>query len=114
MVKQIMLDEIVLQKDISPEKSKFLEACKKRINEAVDIYAEINPKFNRNLFPESNPFQMIIESSKNYDAEIKAGAWCSVDSIRPKNNLKERVHILRVDSEMFLFDYQRQTFRIKY
>lgn len=109
-----MLDEIVLQEDISPQKTRFLEACKKRIYESIGIWAEIDPKFKYDLSPGLNPFQIVIESSKNYDAEITAGTWCYIDFVETEKDAKKRVHVCRADRTEFLFDYQGQIFNVKY
>jgi hypothetical protein len=113
MPKQIMLDEMVLQEEISSQKKRFLEGCRDRINESIQIIAELNPNFDERLSQEINPFKIVIESSKVYDAEIIAGNWCYIYSIATNENAKGRIEV-HTDRKEFVFDYKGQVFKVKY
>ena len=81
MVKSIRLDEIIINSDISKEKTKFLELCARRINEAVDIWTQEHLEFDYKLAQGNPPHKLIIFGSKEYDAEIKSGGWCYISFI---------------------------------
>ena len=114
MVKQILLDEMVLQENISDEKKVFLDECRKKINESVHISVETSPRFERSLSQGASQFQVVVESSKAYDAVVVAGPWCYIDSIATNKNVKERVHVSMADRQDFLFNYKGQEFLIRY
>jgi len=114
MVKEILLDEIALQEDISEEKASFLEACKTKINEAVHIFVGTSPLFKESLAQGQSQFKVIVESSKQYDAEVVAGPWCYVDFVATNKEAEERVHVSRSSRNDFLFSYKGQDFRVVY
>lgn len=114
MVKQISLDEIALQENISEPKRIFLDRCKGRINEAIYIFAETSPRFKRSLSQGENQFKIFVESSENYDAEIRPGSWCYIDSVAIRDDSKGGVIAIRANREEFSFSYKGQSFKIIY
>ena len=114
MVKGIELDEIVIDKDTSKEKTKFLKSCAKRVNEAVGIWTEEHPDFDYKLAQNQNPHGLIIWSSKEYDAEIKSKGWCYIYLVHTRKESKYRIDVHTADREGFLFGYRGQTFKIDY
>ena len=115
MVKSIELEEIVIDSNVKSEKKKkFLEFCKKRIYEAVNIYTEEHPKFDIELSDGRSPYSLVIFGSKNYDAEVRAGTWCYIDFVATNNERTYRINIHRADRDIFIFDYRGQEFLIHY
>ena len=115
MVRSIQLEEIVIDSRAkSKEKRKFLEFCKKRIHEAVDIWTEDHPEFDIKLSENKNPHSLVICSSEHYDAEIRAGSWCYIYFVATNDERAYRVNIHRADREVFIFDYRGQEFLIHY
>ena len=115
MVKSIELEEMIIDSRIkSKKKREFLEFCKKRIYESVDIWTEEYPEFNSDLSVSRNPHSLVICSSEHYDAEIRAGRWCYIDFVATNNERKYRVNIHRADRNIFMFDYREQDFLIHY
>jgi hypothetical protein len=115
MVKCTELEEMVIDSRVKSEKKKkFLEFCKKRIYEAIDIWTEEHPEFNSDLSVSRIPHSLVIFSSEHYDAEIRAGRWCYIDFVATNNERKYRVNIHRTDREIFIFDYRGQEFLIHY
>jgi len=115
MVKSIELEEMVIDPNIkSKEKIKFLELCKKRIYESIDIWTEEDPAFDIKLSQGRSPYNLIIYGSKNYDAEIRAGEWCYIYFVATNNERKYRLNIHRADRGEFIFEYRGQKFLIHY
>src|SRR4030042_301212 len=99
MVKEISLDEIALQEDISEPKKIFLDGCKGKINEAIRIFAGQSSKFNKDLAQGASPFKIFVESSGTYDATIIAGPWCYIDLVAIRDDAKERISAIRANRE---------------
>ena len=114
MVKKIQLSEIVMDANTSKEKTRFLKLCKKRIVEAVDIWTGQSPNFDVELAQGGNPHELIIEGSRNYDAEIGTGTWCYIDFIATNQESKYRVNFHAYRDREFLLDYRGQKFMIHY
>lgn len=115
MAKSIELEEMVIDSNIkSKKKREFLEFCKKRIYESVDIWTEEHPEFDIELSQGRSPHSLVIYSSGHYDAEIRAEGWCYIYFIGTNEERKYRVNIHRADREIFIFGYRGQEFLIHY
>jgi len=112
-MKEINLEEMTLQERISPQKRKFLDSCKSRINEAVCIFAERSPEFREDLSQGRHPFKIVIESSKHYDAEIVAGVWCYIGGVGFNKEAKYKGNFWATRDGVIVY-YRGQEFRISY